>query len=181
MSPLTFSLYIHSNILPPSKRNYQSRCSREPVPPLQSPPNNSSFAALGIVVESDESQIIEAYQKQIKDNPRHTIYYLECLQDIGSSTQSKRINQFAEGESANGIYTKFDLIQAYQTLDIENPGFTTDEAIIATYQSRCFDFPEREGTFQRALFVIQGDRKSGVIEDFIHPSEKRGPCLRVWG
>jgi ubiquitin carboxyl-terminal hydrolase 25 len=146
--------------------------TRTPTPP--NPPNDSSFAALGIVPESDDPQIIEAYQKQVKDNPRQTLFYLECLQDIGSSTQSKRINQFAEGESANGFYTKFDLIQAYQTLDIENPDFTTDDAIIATYQSRCFDFPEREMTFQRALIVIQVYRKSVVIEEFINPSGKRG-------
>jgi len=137
-------------------------------------PNDSSFAALGIVSESEEIAVLDAYKKQIKDDPKNTIFYLSCLQDIGSSMESKRINQFAQNESLRGYYTKFDLARAYQLLEIDQPDFATDDAVLATYQSRCFDYPEREGEFHKALLIIQRYRQNGAIDDFINPSEKKG-------
>ena len=118
--------------------------------------------------------VLDAYKKQIKDDPKQTIFYLTCLQDIGSSMQSRRINQFAESESLRGYYTKFDLAQAYQLLEIDEPDFATDDAVLATYQSRCFDYPEREGEFRKALLIIQMYRQTGAIGDFINPSENKG-------
>lgn len=125
--------------------------------------NIRSYACLGIVPTASESDIIKSYIRQITDDPANIVFYLECLQDIGYSTQSRMINQYVEKEVQKGIYTRFDLQKAYQVLEIDLPEDTDDDGIVAVYHSRCIDVPEREAEFQNALKMIQRFRKSDAI------------------
>lgn len=122
-----------------------------------------SYVCLGTVPTASESDIITAYIKQITDDPVNVVFYLECLQEIGYSSQSRMINHYVETEVQKGIYTRFDLLKAYQVLEIDHPEDTDDDGVVAVYHSRCIDVPERETEFQNALKMIQHFRKSEVI------------------
>lgn len=146
--------------------------------------NVRSYTALGTIPDTTEAAIILAYQKQVEDDPIKIAFYLECLQDIGSSTQSRKINQFADKEVAKGIFTRFELQRAYKILELDvNPEEIDDEGVVAVFHSRCVDVPEREGEFVHALKVIQHFRKSDIIGDTADTKalEKRGiiPCCLV--
>ena len=106
---------------------------------------------------------MRAYRKQISDDPTNTAFYLECLQDIGFSTNSRTLQVYAEKEIVNGIYTRFELERAYKTLEIDHPDGIDDEGVLAVFQSRCIDVPNREKDFLHALDVIQHFRKSAVL------------------
>lgn len=118
-----------------------------------------SYACLGTVHDADDNTIINAYIKQVEDDPTNTVFYLECLQDIGSSTKNRIINQFAQGQVANGIFTRFELQKAYKTLEIDHPDDIDDDGVYAVFQSRCMDAPGRERDFKFALNVIQYYRR----------------------
>jgi hypothetical protein len=75
------------------------------------------------------------------------------------------INQFVEKEVSKGVYTRFDLHRAYNVLEIDHPEEIDDDGVVAVYQSRCIDVPERETDFRNALQMIQHFRKSNVIGD----------------
>jgi hypothetical protein len=124
-----------------------------------------SYACLGTVPDATDNDIIKSYIKQVEDDPASITFYLECLQDIGSSTSSRMINQFVEKEVAKGVYTRFDLQRAYNVLEIDHPEEIDDDGVVAVYQSRCIDVPERETEFRNALQMIQHFRKSNVIGD----------------
>lgn len=111
--------------------------------------------SLGTVHDIDEMTIINAYEKQVKDDPGNILFYLECLQDIGNSLPSRRINQYTESQASKGVFTRFDLGRACRTLEIDDPNKVTEEGLIAVFHSRCTDAPHREREFQLALKVIQ--------------------------
>jgi hypothetical protein len=125
--------------------------------------NHSSYVSLGTVPDAGDSTIIRAYRRQISDDPDNTLFYLECLQDIGRATSSQTINNLVEQEIVNGLYTRFELQRAYKTLEIDHPEEIDDEGVVAVFQSRCIDVPNRERDFQHAVTVIQHFRKSNVI------------------
>jgi hypothetical protein len=75
------------------------------------------------------------------------------------------INQFVEKEVSKGVYTRFDLQRAYNVLEIDHPEEIDDDGVVAVYQSRCIDVPDRETEFHNALQMIQHFRKSNVIGD----------------
>jgi hypothetical protein len=75
------------------------------------------------------------------------------------------INQFVEKEVSKGVYTRFDLQRAYNVLEIDHPEEIDDDGVVAVYQSRCIDVPDRETEFRNALQMIQHFRKSNVIGD----------------
>ena len=133
-----------------------------------------SFACLGTVQDVDDTTVINAYKKQVQDDPANTVFYLECLQDIGSSMQNRKINQFADSVVADGVYTRFDLQKAYRTLEIDHPDGIDDDGLIAVFQSRCADMMRREGDFQHALNVIQHFRKQWGINSRSKTGERRG-------
>ena len=122
-----------------------------------------SYTILGTIPDTTEATIIRAYTKQVEDDPVNIAFYLECLQDIGYSTQSRTINQFAEKEVDKGIYTRFELQRAYKVLELDNPEEIDDDGVLAVFHSRCVDVPEREDEFVHALQMIQHFRKSDVI------------------
>ena len=70
-----------------------------------------------------------------------------------------------EKEVSKGLYTRFDLQRAYNVLEIDHPEEIDDDGVVAVYQSRCIDVPEREREFHNALKMIQHFRKSNVIGD----------------
>ena len=104
-------------------------------------------------------------QMQVQDDPANTVFYLECLQDIGSSMQNRKINQFADSQVAKGVYTRFDLQKAYRTLEIDHPDGIDDDDLIAVFHSRCADARRRESDFQLALNVIQHFRRHWGINN----------------
>lgn len=132
-----------------------------------------SFVALGTTADADENSIIEGYLKQVDDDPGNMAFYLECLQDAGSAKTSRKINQFAEEEVNNKqVYTRFDLQRAYRKLEIDHPDEIGDDGVVAVFQSRCHEVPERTADFENALAIIQ--RFRGVIIGVETPQEKRG-------
>lgn len=135
-----------------------------------------SYVCLGTIPDTTEAAVIHAYQKQVEDDPIRLMFYLECLQDIGSSTQSRTINQYTEKEIAKGIFTRFELQRAYKILEVDHPDGIDDDGILAVFQSRCIDVPERETDFMHALKVIQYYRKSDAIGEATASqlNEKRG-------
>lgn len=116
---------------------------------------------------------MNSYTKQVADDPVNLTFYLECLQDIGSSLQNRKINQFAESQFANGLYTRFDLQKAYRTLGIDHPDQIDDDGVNAVFYIRCTDVPGREREFQIALDVIRHFRKSKNGNGSMGHSEKR--------
>ena len=132
-----------------------------------------SFAALGTTANADENAIIEGYLKQVDDDPVNIQFYVECLQDIGSTKQSRKINRFAEDEvNSKEKYTRFDLQRAYRKLEIDHPHEIGDDGVVAVFQSRCHDAPERTAEFENALTIIQKFRSVNIGVD-AH-QEKRG-------
>lgn len=111
---------------------------------------------------------------QVQDDPPNTVFYLECLQDIGSSMQNRKINQFADGQAAQGVYTRFDLQKAYRTLEIDHPDGIDDDGLIAVFHSRCADVMRRESDFRHALNVIQYFRRQWGINNRSKTAERRG-------
>jgi hypothetical protein len=161
-------------------QNYQFRWFRESVNSFDFFFLTSrSYASLGTVHEADDTTIINAYIKQIQDDPANTVFYLECLQDIGSSLQSRKINHFADNQVSNGIFTRFALQRAYRTLEIDHPDGVGDDGIIAVFQSRCADAPDRERDFQAALTVIQHFRKGFINNNGRILTERRG--IKLYG
>jgi len=136
-----------------------------------------SFACLGTVQDVDDTTVINAYTKQVQDDPENTVFYLECLQDIGSSMQNRKINQFADSEVAKGVYTRFDLQKAYRTLEIDHPDGLDDDDLIAVFHARCSDARRRESDFQLALNVIQHFRRHRGINNRSKTSERRGKSI----
>jgi hypothetical protein len=116
--------------------------------------------SLGTVYDVNEKAITTAYEKQVKDDPGNIIFYLECLQDISNSMQSRKINQFADSEVLKGTFTRFDLRRAFRTLEIDDPNTITDEGLIVVFQSRRVEAPQRAQEFQFALKIIQHFRGS---------------------
>jgi len=138
-----------------------------------------SFAALGTTPDADENTIIEGYIKQVDDDPGNLAFYLECLQDGGSAKASRKINLFAEEEvKSKQIYTRFDLQRAYQKLEIDHPHEIGDDGVVAVFQSRCHEVPERTAEFENALMIIQ--RFRGVIVGVETPQEKKGMQITTW-
>jgi len=133
-----------------------------------------SFASLGTVQDVDDTTVITAYTKQVQDDPINTVFYLECLQDIGSSMQNRKINQFAESEVAKGVYTRFDLQKAYRTLEIDHPDDIDDDGLIAVFHSRCADVMRRESDFQHALNVIRHFRRHWRMHNMSKSTGRRG-------
>ena len=135
-----------------------------------------SYAILGTIPDTTEAAIIRAYIKQVEDDPIKITFYLECLQDIGYSTQTRTINQFADKEVAKGIFTHFELQRAYKILELDNPEEIDDDGIVAVFHSRCVDVPDRENDYVHALKVIQHFRKSEIIGETAatKSTEKRG-------
>jgi hypothetical protein len=133
-----------------------------------------SYAVLGTVVDVDENTVIEAYNKQVEDDPAHLTFYHECLEDIGISTSARKIRQFVDRNRPDGIYTRFDLQRAYRTLEIDMPDEIGDDGIVAVFYSRCADLPEREREFQAALDTIQHFR--GPTIQVTGPEMKKGYC-----
>ena len=100
-------------------------------------------------------------------------FYLEYLQDAGSAKTSHKINLFAEEEVNNKkVYTRFDLQRAYRKLEIDHPDEIGDDGLVAVFQSRCHDAPERTAEFENVLNIIQKFR--GVIVGVETQQEKRG-------
>src|SRR5271156_6103322 len=100
-------------------------------------------------------------------------FYLEYLQDVGSAKASRKINHFADEEVNNKqVYTRFDLQRAYRKLEIDHPDEIGEDGVVAVFQSRCHDAPERTAEFEKALIIIQKFR--GVIIGVETPQEKRG-------
>jgi len=103
-------------------------------------------------------------------------FYLEYLQDAGSTKTSCKINLFAEEEvNTKQVYTRFDLQRAYWKLEIDHPDEIGDDGVVAVFQSRCHDAPERTAEFENALNIIQKFR--GVIVGVETPQEKRGTTV----
>ena len=152
-----------------------------PYIPSHYVPYFRSYVCLGIIPDATEAAIIHAYQKQVEDDPIRLTFYLECLQDIGLSTQSRTINQYTEKEISKGIFTRFELERAYKILEVDHPNEIDDDGILAVFQSRCIDVPERETEFMHALKVIQYYRKSDAIGEATasKSNEKRGMLLYV--
>jgi hypothetical protein len=154
--------------LPPRSDNFFRQAIKldSPVNPFVSQLYNSnmfrSFVSLGTVPDVDENTIIAAYTKQVEDDPANAVFYLECLQDIGASTQSRKIKDFTEEQRAKGLFTRFDLQRAYRTLEIDLPEEIDDDGVFAVFQSRCADAPERDAEFQSALSVIQHFRDDTI-------------------
>lgn len=149
----------------------------EPINPYTSSTlslTTRSYAGLGTVSDVDDTAIINAYSKQVQDDPANIVFYLECLQDIGSSLQNRKINQFADKQVVNGVFTRFDLQRAYRTLEIDHPDEIDDEGVIAVFQSRCADAPGRERDFQSALDVIQHFRRATLNSGGRRSVERRG-------
>lgn len=141
--------------------------------------DHSCFAALGTVFDVNEYTVIDAYKNQITDDPKHTQFYLECLQQLGSSLHNRVLNQYVESEFAKGIYTRFELDRAYKTLEIDDPGQIDDDGINVVFSIRCEEAPHREKDFKRAMQVIQYFKKAGENpEDGSSTPEKKGHAMR---
>jgi hypothetical protein len=121
--------------------------------------SSSSYASLGTTSDVNEATIQRAYVKQIMDDPANTIFYLECLQDIAQSTSNRTLTSVVERELERGLYTRFELERSYKVLEIDHPDDIDDEGILAVFQSRCIDVPNRQTDFQHALGVISYFRK----------------------
>ena len=136
--------------------------------------NLRSYICLGVVESADEDTILNAYIKQVEDDPASTTFYLECLQDISIYARSSKINEFLEQECDKGNFTCLDLDRAYRILEIDHPNDVDDEGIIAVFQVRCADAPEREREFETALRVIEYFRKLEATQRSDDSKEKRG-------
>lgn len=171
---------FNANITPAGSQIAQFLASKWPIgtkvdvfyPRGEEKKPERSYVCLGVYTDADEDTIIKAYIKQVEDDSANAVFYLECLQDINQQLRSPKINQILEEEISKGLFTRLDLDRAYKALEIDHPNEIDEEGIIAVFQIRCVDSPERETEFENALRVIEHFRKLESTERSSDPKEK---------
>lgn len=132
------------------------------------PEDNGAYVKLGILPNSNDKTVQQAYEAQIETDPARSADYLQALSEIAASRGSDLQIFAAQQQSLvddqhRRVPNDAPLAVAYHHFDIDPSKGYPDDQVIKIYNVLCESSPTQNSEHRQSLAVIGRSRKSTAI------------------
>lgn len=154
------------NILndPKSPSNYTSPAYMNNV----SNPLRSAYTVLGATPEFTPEEILQRYNLQVVNDPKHRPYYFEAIKIIGQNQRSEVLEMKVAELMSLGEVSYSELSRAYNQFSLEYDSNVDYTLLIDTFKHMVMEYPAKESELRQALQLIAQYTDNDTLKDFLN-------------